>query len=69
MFYAHDIPALEEYVIVDIVKFVEYLHEIYYSSKDGLSQYGLFPYKDEDKKREICFKFLTILGGGVKVKY
>ena len=68
IFYAHDIPALEKFVIIDIVKFVEYLHKIYTSREDELSQYGLFPYIDGDEDREICFKFLVALGIGVKVK-
>ncbi len=69
VFYAHDIPALDEFVIIDIVKFVEYLHTIYTSKEDKqFSQYGLFPYIDGDDDREISFKFLTVLGLAVKVK-
>ncbi len=68
IFYAHDIPALEDLVITDIVKFVEYLHTIYESREDELSQCGLFPYIDGDEDREISFKFLVALGIGVKVK-
>ena len=68
VFYAHNIPALDEFVITDIVKFVEYLHTIYTSREDHLSQCGLFPYIDGDEDREMSFKFLTVLGLAVKVK-
>ena len=69
VFYAHNIPALDEFVIIDIVKFVEYLHTIYTSGEDEqFSQYGLFPYIDGNENREMSFKFLTVLGLAVKVK-
>ena len=68
IFYAHNIPALDEFVITDIIKFVEYLHTIYTSREDHLSQCGLFPYIDGDEDREMSFKFLTVLGLAVKVK-
>ena len=69
VFYAHNIPALDEFVITDIVKFVEYLHKIYTSEEDEqFSQYGLFPYIKGDEDRGMSFKFLTVLGLAVKVK-
>ena len=69
VFYTHNIPALDEFVITDIVKFVEYLHTIYTSREDKqLSRYGLFPYIDGNEDREMSFKFLTVLGLAVKVK-
>ena len=69
VFYAHNIPALDEFVIIDIVKFVEYLHTIYTSGEEEqFSQFGLFPYIDGNENREMSFKFLTVLGLAVKVK-
>ena len=68
VFYAHNIPALDDFVIIDIVKFIKYLHTIYTTENKQFSQYGLFPYFKRDKDREMSFKFLTVLGLAVKVK-
>ena len=64
IFYAHDIPSLKEYVIIDIVKFVEHIDTLYESSEET-AQFGLF--KSEGERR-IILEFLATLGIAAVVK-
>ena len=64
IFYAHDIPSLREYIIIDIVKFVEHIDKLYESSEET-AQFGLF--KSEGERR-IILEFLATLGIAAVVK-
>ncbi len=64
--YTHDIPTLKEYVIIDIVKFVRSIHEIYHSSEET-AHYGLFKERKESESR-IIFDYLTTLGIATELK-
>ena len=68
IFYTHDIPALDDFVIIDIALFVERTHQLYQGQEDNeLSKYGLFK-QSKDKDIEIIFKYLKALGIAVEVK-
>ena len=66
IFYTHDIPTLKEYVIIDIVKFVRCIHQIYHSPEETAS-YGLFEERD-DLEGRIVFSYLTTLGIATELK-
>ena len=67
IFYTHDIPSLNEYVIVDVTQFVQQIHCLYNSNKHGVEKYGLFKQRDEDDWR-VILEFLTILGIAAEVR-
>ncbi len=70
IFYTHDIPTLDEYVITDIPKFIECAHKLYQEKdpQNEVSKYGLFINTNEEDTR-ILLKYLTVLGIAVEVEF
>ena len=66
IFYTHDIPRLREYVIINVVQFVEHIHTLYTSNEDT-ANFGLFKHRDNEDWR-VIFQFLTTLGIATEVK-
>ncbi len=66
IFYTHDVPALKDYVIVDIVKFVQRIHELY-TSENPSTKYGIFEERAEADWK-VIFEFLTTFGIAIEVK-
>ena len=66
IFYAHDIPSLRGYVVVNIVRFVKHIHSLYNTNHEA-TKYGLFRWREEENWK-VTFAFLTNLGIAVEVK-
>ena len=64
--YMDDVVTLTEYVILDIVEFVEKVHELYHS-EEKTAKYGLYKHRSEEHWR-VIFDFLTALGIATEVK-
>ncbi len=67
IFYTHDIATLREYVIIDIIQFVEHIDDLYNSKEEATIAYGLFV-KRPQLDWKVVFEFLTTLGIAVEVK-
>lgn len=71
LFYANDIPSLNEYIITDVFKFVQQIQKLYnYNPQnEPLAKYGLFEERsDSAEDDKVIFRFLTALKIAVRVR-